>query len=241
MALASFSPAMINTLRRLAKERQSRPRNRRQPMGVAYDTWDGPGMLLPGRKLPSLRGYVVVPKSTIPGAKRVVLPGGKQTLRLGKGQAYLWRRDQDTGTGIDLIPQVSEETGYQVEVTVYNLCDSAIVPSGASDEIDSTEPVLFVVQDIWGDLYIVEKCQLSSSSASFPSYGSSTSEAPSASGSEAPSFSASEGGSTSFVSGSGDNCQTETVVTDVTFDPVECKITVTKKDISFISCQGGSG
>ena len=71
MPLIVASKDVALTLKQVVKDRKGKPQNRRPPMGVAYDTIDGPGMMLPGRRLANLRGYVCIPKSTIPGAKQI--------------------------------------------------------------------------------------------------------------------------------------------------------------------------
>ena len=165
--IRTFNASTHATLKRMARQYESRPQNRYNPIGVAYEVTEGAGVGLPARKYANLRGYVVVPKTTIPASKRINIPGsgGGASVRLGKGTAHLWRRDQNSASGRDLILQ-RDENGDPVEVDVYNLCPTDIVPVGSATEIDFQDPVLFVVQDMWGDLYVVEKCLNEGSSAS---------------------------------------------------------------------------
>jgi len=268
MALYGFDKPTALTLKSLARRAESTPSNRLGPLGVGYDLTEGANVGIPRRKLSNLRGYVVTPKTVIPGAVRVNLlgSGGGGTLRVGKGTAYIWQRDQDTGLGQNLKLR-KDVDGNPVEVTIYNLCPEDITPVGDTEEIDPADPVLFVTQDQWGDLYIVEKCisegsSVSSSSSTSESASESASEtstsitstsitsitSTSASGSVTStslsislsgSVSTSTGASTSQPSTSGECCSLE-VVTDVTFDPIACEIEVTKTTFWYTPC-GGHG
>jgi len=192
-------------LRRMIGERKSKVQQRSE-IQTAYDTWDAPGIRIPARKLPALRGYVVVPKETIPGARLI-----GDELAVGSGTCCLMERDQSSGSNDVLVPSL-DEAGNRVEVEVYNLCQEAIEPdtSQGSHECDLScnDIVLFVTQDMNGDLYIVKDCQLPacSSSSSFSESGSesaSASESTSQSASESQSQSQSASASASeSVSGS---------------------------------------
>ena len=191
-------------LKQVARERTTQARGY-LGWGPTWDTWATPDgkVQLPGRKLKEHRAYIVVAQSIIPGATVV---NGK--LYLGVGTACVYRRNQEHGTRID--QQKDEETSEAVKVTVYNFCPEPIEPIGSCDKIECNDAVLFVVQDQWGDLYIVEKCPVgegssvsfSESSASLsvsgpPSASGSPSGSPSASG--PPSISGSASGPTSMI------------------------------------------
>lgn len=173
-------------------------------------------------------GYVVVPKATIPAARRikttVTTESGsykRTTVLPGVGTASIFRRSQLSQN--ELMQQI-EETGDPVEVEIYNLCPTPVVATGNSSRpgtpvdynpenyyhaaedrthIDEDDPLLFVVQDAWGDFYIVNKClQDGSSSSTSLSSGSSGSSGGSSSGGSSGSTSDSSGTSTSDSSGS---------------------------------------
>ena len=127
------------------------------PVGFSYDMTEVGGTKIPRRQFNVTRGYVVVPFTIVPAAARIYTPGQGYNLRLGSGFAHIWRRNPDSPTGFEMMPQL-DEAGNPVAIQIYNLCPVTIVPAGRADMIDPNDPVLFVVQDQWGDFYIVERC-----------------------------------------------------------------------------------
>lgn len=191
-------------LRRMINERKGKVQQR-SGLQTAYDTWDAPGLSIPARKLPALRAYVVVPKETIPGARLV-----DNQIVMGSGIACLMERDVEgsAGSNSETLKASTWDSGSgeeRVEVTVYNLCQEAIEPdtSQGSHECDVScnDIVLFCVQDMNGDLFIVKECDLPSCSSS-SSMSSASSSSQSSQSSSSASESSSESSSGSSQSGS---------------------------------------
>lgn len=169
-----FRDQLARPLVDLARERLTRPHIK---TGVKY----------PERKLPALRGYVLQPQETIAAATKDDSDG---TITLGCGDCWILRRDQASGEssgddGKELKYQL-DDNGNRVTVTAFNLCPEAVEPGGddVGSDTDSCEEtnLVYGVQDVWGDLYIVERCSFpcgSSSSSSSPSSSSSSSGSPS--------------------------------------------------------------
>lgn len=190
--------ATADTLRRMAKERMNHPSGN-FGFDATWSTWGPKHGRIPGRQLHQGRALLVCPIKTIPAA-RVIKTKVKSTdeagvttthlryrLRLGSGMCVIHRRDQD-GTAdswIEAQDGKKRDTRVQrdgdskaVAVRVYNFCTKAVrveqpALGKVSGENVTPGPMLYVVQDMWGDFYIVETCPQpgSSSESSFGSQG----------------------------------------------------------------------
>lgn len=173
---------------------------------------------------PQIRAYVAQPVTDIPGAIRIKCDDsdGHVYYRplLGKGLVYIHERDVDGSVPADYTkvrryPTISDPQ-RRVEPyirTAYNLCPETIIADGDGQSLGCPDTMLFCVEDIKGDLYIVKVCQWDcfSSSSSFSSGGSSSSGESSgaegssssegSSGSEASSGTESESGGSESASG----------------------------------------
>jgi len=206
MTLFGFGEkADAESAKRIARRARSTPQRTTLGYKLAFPTNRSCGQIdLPAAKIPNIRAYVAVPKDTIPGCSTrgdAIVPG--------KGQAYVYRQPTDS----DLLRQhFSVRTGKSIEKTVFNLCPEAIEAgygvdaSGSGDAIASISSgcldtiVLFVVEDMWGDLYIVKVCELPCTSSSSSSISSSSLSSSSGSSSSVSSSLSSAGSSLSSLS-----------------------------------------
>lgn len=177
------------------------------------------------RGAPQIRAYVAQPITDIPGAQRLKLQDsdGHVFYRplLGKGLVYIHERDVDGSipadwTKVRRYPTRSDpQTRIEPYIrTAYNLCPETIIGDGDGENLNCPDTMLFCVEDIKGDLYIVKVCQWdcfsssssegSSSSGGSSSEGGSGSESSSAGGSESGSFEDSGGSSGGFCRESAD-------------------------------------
>jgi len=99
---------------------------------------DKAGAKLPGVTQKSLRAYVGIPQAIIPGSIRA-----GSTITLGTGSVRIFRRDQATPD--DLFEQVDENATSVVRSAFNLISGNPVTPDN----------VVFMVQDMWGDLYIV--------------------------------------------------------------------------------------
>lgn len=223
------------TVKQLIRERLNESKGSPKGQGPTWDSWTTPDgkTAFPGRKTTPGRAYLIIPKTTIPGAVVISSTG---RLRLGTGVARVFRRYGNTeaadwheyqdGSYLTTNNVVDPyNTADPTEVRVYNLCpDPIVVDSSGSD---CNLPVCFAVQDMWGDLYIVKECN-------FPCYSSSSSTSSSStSSSSSGSTPSSSSSSSSKLSSSGSACSwsgTFDVVSALTLSG--CKLTVSKKIVT---------
>jgi len=98
---------------------------------------DKAGARLPDVTQKSLRAYVGIPQAVIPGSSKL-----GSTVTLGTGTVRIFRRDQTTPN--DLFEQV-DDSAASVTRPAFNLISGNPV---------TPDDVVFMVQDMWGDLYI---------------------------------------------------------------------------------------
>lgn len=193
---------------------------------------------------PQIRAYLAQPVEDIPGARRVKVTDSDgfsyNRLILGKGLVYIHERDVDGSEPADFnkvrrYPTRSDPS-KRVEPyvrTAYNLCSETVYGDGSGESLGGLDSMLFCVEDIKGDLYIVKVCEYeslsSSSSGSSSSEGSSSEESSSeesssegSSSEESSSFGESSGSS----SGSGGSIE-------------ECDYTGVVQTLKSISVNGG--
>lgn len=95
-----------------------------------------------------LRAYAGIPTGTIDAATRT---GGVVTP--GTGTVRLLQRNQDDSPKL----QFATHDGEEITVTVYNLFEFDIGPGSTSpDQSIDDEIIVWLTQDMWGDLYITE-------------------------------------------------------------------------------------
>lgn len=156
------------------------------------------------RGAPQIRAYVAQPVTDIPGAQRLKLQDsdGHVYYRplLGKGLVYIHERDVDGSAPADWtkVRRYPTRSDPQKRIepyirTAYNLCPENIIGDGDGENLNCPDTMLFCVEDIKGDLYIVKVCQWDCFSSS-SSEGSSSSGGSSSEGGSGES-SSSEGGS----------------------------------------------
>lgn len=167
---------------------------------------------LPTKSVPPLRAYLAHPASAISGAIRIKSEDSDGNvlyrLQLGVGEVYIHQRDKD---GIieknwtkprryanQYNPQVRE---IPVKRMAYNLCPEPVaLVDGDGLNVGCMDTMLFCVEDILGDLFIVKVCEFQecgSSSSSSSSWSSSSSNSSSSNNSSSSSSSESSEGSSS--------------------------------------------
>lgn len=172
--------------------------------------------ILPSKKTPPLRAYLAHPAGPISGAIRIKSEDSDGNvlyrLQLGVGEVYIHQRDKEGQTERNWTMPRRYPSKYDPNVReipvkrkAYNLCPEPIaLVDGDGLNVGCPDTMLFCVEDILGDLYIVKVCEYecsSSSSSSSSSSGNSSSEG-SSSESDSSESSRSSKGSSSESEGS---------------------------------------
>ena len=116
---------------------------------------------------PQIRAYVAQPITDIPGAQRLKLQDSDGHIYfrplLGKGLVYIHERDIDGALPADFTKvrryPLRSDPNTRVEPyirTAYNLCPETIIGDGDGENLNCPDTMLFCVEDIKGDLYIVK-------------------------------------------------------------------------------------
>lgn len=109
----------------------------------------------------NLRAYVLEPKETIEGITRSEV--GEVTIH--SGSCFLIRRNHTTNK----LEYQTDISGAKVSRDAWNLCTEDIKSDAIADSgsgagsgafASKCEDLLFATEDQWGDLYIVERCQI---------------------------------------------------------------------------------
>jgi len=158
-----------DTLLQVSRERRSRVqvKSGQQPYNTMYPNTPGygAGVTLPAPKHGTLRAFVAFPASGGSTGARMV----GNTIILGTGQAVLWRRDVDSASGRAIKAQRSLSTNNMVHIPVYNLCPepvrSHLMAASGSGDPPVDDYLLFIIQDVWGDFYVIKICQFPSVSS----------------------------------------------------------------------------
>jgi hypothetical protein len=203
MALVGFKERSVAaTLKQMATDYKTQPKRNRGGLGI-----NNPNAVTHH----PIRSFLAVPNQRIPGSIRIFGPDTeidgnhnqyvtyRWHLHLGSGICTLHKRNMfpwddqtydDAQDGSKLITRpMVDESRNTIQVRVYNFSPDPIeVPENVDDGIpcDYQGPILYVVQDVWGDYYAVKEISMpcTSSSSSAESSSSSVSSESSVSSSE---------------------------------------------------------
>ena len=163
--------------------------------------------ILPGKKTPPLRAYLAHPAGAISGAIRIKSEDSDGNvlyrLQLGVGEVFIHQRDKEGQTERNWTMPRRYPSKYEPNVReipvkrkAYNLCPEPIaLVDGDGLNVGCPDTMLFCVEDILGDLYIVKVCEYECSSSSSSSSSSSGSSSSEGSNSSSSGSSSSEGSS----------------------------------------------
>lgn len=149
--LYGFPKKTAQTLVKMARERESLP-------------FSSTTIQPPTPTFPSLRAYLVQPKTSIPGVNK----NGKFNVQSGIGYILERVKEESSGEAVGDIRYRRNDAGEKVEVNLFNLCETSVL--GTTNNIEENAPsicsLVIALQDTFGDLYIIEVCNFNCSSGS---------------------------------------------------------------------------